>query len=274
VLGKPTGGAAGAAALVLPNLDEKDPEFLLRIEAKLPAKMRPWYDARTFETLAHASVRGKVAADLQARIDARYLKAFAVEPATEDRDDYCQHLTNRIKELEKRGVSAQTAYQRMCWCVNDPSHSNEGLKELLVERAMAQGISCRCPIDAKKIRTSLVFDWKKGQTPRNYGPFAERKATFTIDVDPQWHACVAAHRPRYSSLGILFYGGATEEEARESKRRIVEDGVSLASPHDTLSFDGRFLCEKKPAFVAYELRGKLDLAILNGKRTVVPIHCE
>jgi hypothetical protein len=274
VLGRPVGGAARAAALVLPDFDEKDPEFLLRIEGKLPAKMRLWYDARTFETVARAALRGKVAADLQARVDARYLKAFAAEPATEERDDYCQHLTQRIKDLEKRGVSAQAAYQRMCWCVNDPTHSNKGLEELLLERAMAQGISCRCPIDAKQTRTSLVFDWKKGQTPRDYGPFAERKVTFTLDVDPKWHACVAAHRSRDASLSVYFYGGATEDEARESKRSLVEDVLRLSSPHDTLSFEGRHLCNRKPAFVAYELRGRLDLAIFNGKRTVVPIPCE
>jgi hypothetical protein len=263
------------ASELVPTFDDKDPEFLLRVEPSLPESMRPWYDAYTFHKAASAAQRLHVDAGLQARIDARYLRSFESAPVTEDRATYCQRIRERADDLAKRGLTGlDPIYKGMCGCVADPTFKNEGLRLLLLQHAMEHGVSCRCPIDAKKTRVKVTFGWKKGETPRNYGPYAERKVTLTIDVDPAWHACVAKYRDRDSNLRFSFYGGATEGEVMNARRTILEDAFKLSAPHDTVEFEGRFLCDKSPAFVGYELRGKDDLAVLNGKRVVLPIHCE
>lgn len=260
---------------LMPSFDDKDPEFLVRVESSVPESMRPWYDAYSFSRIASAAQRMKMSPDVQARIDARYLQSFEATPVTEDRATYCQRIRERADDLSKRGVTnLAPVYKGMCGCVTDPNFKNEGLRQLLVQRAMEHGVSCRCPIDAKKTHVKVAFGWKKGETPRNYGPYSERKVTLTIDVDPAWHACVAKYRDRYSNLSFSFYGGASEGEVMNARRSILENAFKLGAPHDTIEFEGRFLCDGSPAFVGYEFHGKDDLAILNSKRVTLPIHCE
>jgi hypothetical protein len=265
----------GVLRELLPSSDEQDPMFLLRAEAKLPAAMAPWWDARTFALAAKAGLEQHLPAETQARLDARYVQAFATEPGTETRAELCQAIKERVGDLEKRAVpNLESAYQRMCSCITERSAgTNAGMQELLVDFTIARGVSCRCPMPPKQ-RIDLRFGWKKGQTPHHYGPYSDRKVTMTLDVDPAWHAC--ANRPRAveSRVRVVFYGGATAETALQSRRQLAEDVFHLRSPHDTVEFDGRFLCESGPAFIAYELDGTSDLAILNGKRVAVPIHCE
>jgi hypothetical protein len=262
-------------AMLLPTSDEEDPEFFLRVESQLPEPMRPWYDARTFEMISTAAERHHLAADVRRRIDARFAEALAAEPVTEETAAYCRNLVKRIDGLEKKRVAGLAqAQRRMCWCLDGGRTASDGSKRQLADRALAHGVSCRCPIDARKTRTSLTFGWKQGQTPRNYGPYADRKATFTVDVDPAWHSCAQKYREPDLNLDVRIYGGATADQALTAKRPIAEIALPFQSPHDSRQFDGRLLCESQPAFVAYELGGKSELAALGDQRVVVPIHCE
>lgn len=79
--------ARDASKLLLPSSDGKDPEFLLRIEPKVPAVIHAWYDAHTLHLPYIAARKQKLAPDVQERITRRYVQALAQEPTTEEPRD-------------------------------------------------------------------------------------------------------------------------------------------------------------------------------------------
>jgi hypothetical protein len=145
-------------------------------------------------------------------------------------------------------------------------------KRDILESSMARHLACRCPFDPSKTRTTLTFDWKKGQTPANYGPYSERKFKFTIQVDPVWRTC--ASRFEDSRLLVRFFGGKTSEEALTSIAQLADMMIDLSSSKAGSEAEGRFLCADKPKFIGWEFRGLGECAVLNGKREMVSIHCE
>ena len=252
-----------------------DPDFLLRIEPKLPEAMRTWYDGRMWDAVFDEAKR-HASADVQKRVAARLAKALGREPVTEKARDYCDNLDRRLHKLEEaEAAGLDTAYGMLCWCLKgvmkDMSERYYG-KETLISRSLARHLSCRCPFDPSKTRTSLVFDWKKGQTPTNYGPYSERKAKFTIQVDPAWHVCAKGFET--SRLRVDLFQGKTSEEALTSKNAFYSLRIRLDSPKDSDEGHGPAFCEGKPSFIGWEMIGEGEYAVLNSKRVAVPIHCE
>jgi hypothetical protein len=252
-----------------------DPDFLLRIEAKLPEAMRTWYDGRMWDAVfdeakRHASV------EVQKRVAPRFAKALGREPITEKPRDYCDNLDRRLHKLEEaEATGLDAAYGMLCWClkgVMKDMSERYHTKQVILERSLTRHLGCRCPFDPSKTRTSLVFDWKKGQTPANYGPYSEKKAKFTIQVDPAWHACAKGFET--SRLMVDLYQGKTSEEALTTKNSFYSLRLRLDSPKDSDEGQGTAFCQGKPSFIGWELKGEGEYAILNSKRVAVPIHCE
>jgi len=252
-----------------------DPDFLLRIEPKLPEAMRTWYDGRMWDAVFDEAKR-HASADVQKRVAARFAKALGREPVTEKPRDYCDNLDRRLHKLEEaEATGLDAAYGMLCWCLKgvmkDMSERYYG-KETIISRSLARQQSCRCPFDPAKTRTSLVFDWKKGQTPANYGPYSEKKAKFTIQVDPVWHACAKGFET--SRLRVDLYQGKTSEEALTTNNAFYSLRIRLDSPKDSDEGHGPAFCEGKPSFIGWEIKGEGEYAILDSKRVSVPIHCE
>jgi hypothetical protein len=253
----------------------KDPEFLLRIEPKLPETMRAWYDGRMWEAVFDEAKR-HASPEVQKRVAARFAKALGREPVTEKGRDYCDNLDKRLSKLEEtQAPGLDAAYGMLCWCLKGPlkdmSEQYYG-KKTMVERSLARRLGCRCPFDRSKTRTALVFDWKKGQTPTNYSPFSEKKAKFTIQVDPAWHACAKGFET--SRLRVDLYQGKTTEEALNNKNPFYSLRIRLDSPKDSADGRGPAFCEGKPSFIGWEMKGEGEYAVLDSKRVAVPIHCE
>jgi hypothetical protein len=253
----------------------KDPEFLLRIEPKLPETMRAWYDGRMWEAVFDEAKR-HASPEVQKRVAARFAKALGREPVTEKGRDYCDNLDKRLSKLEEtQAPGLDAAYGMLCWCLKGPlkdmSEQYYG-KKTMVERSLARRLGCRCPFDRSKTRTALVFDWKKGQTPTNYSPFSEKKAKFTIQVDPAWHAC--AKGVETSRLRVDLFQGKTSEEALNNKDPFYSLRIRLDSPKDSADGRGPAFCEGKPSFIGWEMKGEGEYAVLDSKRVAVPIHCE
>jgi len=253
----------------------KDPEFLLRIETKLPEAMRAWYDGRMWDAVFNEAKR-HASPQVQAQVAARFAKALAREPVTEKGRDYCDDLNARLTKLEEAKTSGLDGVDKMlCWCLKGPMadmSERYHTKEVILQRSLARHMGCRCPFDASKTHTTLVFDWKKGQTPKDYGPFADRKAKFTIQVDPAWHTCAKGHET--SRLRVDFFQGKTAEEAMTAESAFYNVMIRLDAPKDSAEAQGRGLCSEKPSFIGWELNGAGEYAALNSKRVVVPIHCE
>ena len=252
-----------------------DPEFLLRIEPKLPEAMRAWYDGRMWDAVFDEAKR-HASLEIQKRVATRFAKALGREPITEKGRDYCDNLDRRLHKLEEAEASGlDAAYGMLCWCLKGPlkdmSEQYYG-KKTIVERSLARRLGCRCPFDRSKTRTALAFDWKKGQTPANYGPFSERKAKFTIEVDPAWHACTKGFET--SRLRVDLFQGKTSEEALNNKDPFYSLQIRLDSPKDSAEGRGPAFCEGKPSFIGWEMKGEGEYAVLNSKRVAVPIHCE
>jgi hypothetical protein len=252
-----------------------DPEFLLRIEPKLPEAMRAWYDGRMWDAVFDEAKR-HASPEVQKRVAARFAKALGREPITEKGRDYCDNLDRRLHKLEEAAASGLDAVDRMlCWCLKGPfrdmSERYHG-KQVIVERSLARHLGCRCPFDRSKTRTALVFDWKKGQTPTNYKPFSEKKAKFTIEVEPAWHACAKGFET--SRLRVDLFQGKTSEEALNNKNPFYSLNIRLDSPKDSADGRGPAFCEGKPGFIGWEMKGEGEYAVLNSKRVAIPIHCE
>ena len=252
-----------------------DPEFLLRIEPKLPETMRTWYDGRMWEAVFDEA-RRHASPEVQKRVAARFAKALSHEPVTEKGRDYCQDLNARLTKLEEAEAAGLGAVDGMlCWCLKGPladmSERYHG-KEVIIERSLARHLGCRCPFDPGKTRTSLVFDWKKGQTPAHYTPFADKKAKFTIQVDPVWHACAKGFET--SRLRVDLFQSKTSEEAMTTKDAFYSLNIRLDSPKDSAEGNGPAFCDGKPKFIGWEIKGEGEYAALNSKRVAVPIHCE
>lgn len=167
-------------------------------------------------------------------------------------------------------------YQMLCWCVRggEVAPAKEGLARNLADHALGLGLACLCPINPSKTVVNLTFGWKKGQAPHNNGRYADRKAKFSIDVDPTWHSCPKPLSSHNTRMTVSIYVGKTIEEATSAWRSTVDLSIPFPSPHADQEFEGRLLCDDKPSFVAYQLDGFAEFKALNRKRTVVPIHCE
>jgi hypothetical protein len=252
-----------------------DPDFLLRIEPKLPEAMRTWYDGRMWDAVFDEAKR-HASAEVQKRVATRFAKALGHEPVTEKPRDFCDSLDRRLRKLEEAETAElDAAYGMLCWCLKgvmkDMSERYYG-KETIISRSLARHLSCRCPFDPSKTRTALVFDWKKGQTPANYGPYSEKKAKFTIQVDPAWNACAKGFET--SHLRVDLFQGKTAEEALTSNNPFYSFNIRLNSPKDGDEGHGPSFCAGKPSFIGWEMKGEGEYAVLNSKRVAVPIHCE
>ena len=252
-----------------------DSEFLLRIESRLPSEMQSWYDGHFWEKV-FGSVPKDASPEIKKRAAERFGKALGREPVTEQGRDYCDNLIKREAKLSEAGVTdLKQADKMFCWCLKGPfqdmSEQYYGKKEL-VEQALARHQSCRCPFDPGKTHAALTFEWKKGQTPRHYTPHADKKARFTIQVDPTWHTC-AKDFPT-SRLKVNVFQGKTPEEVQEAKYPFYNMMLRLDSPKDSADGNGPGFCADQPRFVGWELEGAGEYSVLNSKRVVVPIHCE
>ena len=258
---------------ILPDYDEKDPEFLLRVEPTVPDFMHTWYDALTLLRVFSSASELHLSQGLRERLASRYVEALAREPVVEDPSHYCQTLLRRLDDVEKQKIpGADSVYKMLCWCANGKYANGPG--QAMADRSLLHGESCFCPMDRKKTVIQLTFGWKKGQTPRRYGRYSEKMAKFSIDVDPTWLACAKKHSQQFDGIGISIYAGTTVEETLSATRSILNLGSHLLSPHYSQEFAGSDLCEHKAAFVAYEIWGHSEFAALLTKRTVLPIHCE
>lgn len=268
-----SGSKDGGPADLLPDYDEQDPEFLLRVEPTVPEFMHAWYDALTLVRVVHAASALHLSQDVQDRLASRYVGALAREPVVEEPFRYCHELLRRLDDAEAQKIPGlDPAYKMLCWCINN-KHTH-GPEEVMAARSLRHGTSCFCPIDPKQTAIQLTFGWKKGQTPHDSGPNSEKKAKFSVDVDPTWLACARKHGSQFDSLRLSIYGGKTAEEAVSAKQSLVDLGARLESAHYSQEFEGRHLCNSKPSFVAYEIHGYAELAALDTKRIVLPIHCE
>jgi hypothetical protein len=252
-----------------------DAEFLLRIEPRLPATMQTWYDGHFWEKV-FGSLPKEVSPEAKKRTAERFAKALAREPVTEEGREYCDHLSKRLDKLEEAGVTGLKSTEKMfCWCLKGPyqsmSEQYHGKNEM-VELAALRHLGCRCPFDPSKTRAALTFDWKKGQTPKHYGPYAEKKARFTIQVDPAWHSC--AKEFTTSRLLVNVYQGKTPEEAQNAKYQFTNMSPRLDSPKDSTEANGVGFCADQPRFVGWDVVGSGEYAALNSKRVVLPIPCD
>ncbi len=252
-----------------------DPEFLLRIEPRLPEAMRGWYDGRMWDAVFDEAKR-HASPDVQKHVAARFAKALGREPVTEKGRDFCDNLDRRLHKLEEtEAAGLDHAYAMLCWCLKGPMKDMSEryhTKETLVLRSLEQHQGCRCPFDPGKTRTALAFDWKKGQTPANYGPFSEKKARFTIQVDPAWQACAKGFET--SRLRVDLFQGQTAEQALNNRNPFYSLNIRLDSPKDTAEGNGPAFCDGKPSFIGWEMKGEGEYAALTSKRVAVPIHCE
>jgi hypothetical protein len=253
-----------------------DPEFILRIETKLPESKRTWYDTLLWNAILSRARRERARPEVVKQVADRFAEALGREPVFEPKLDYCKELPSRLATLEEAGVSGlATASKKLCWCLNGPMADmpeNRYQKKIVFEDSMKRHLSCRCPFDPGKTHATLTFDWKKGQTPTTYGKFSDKKYNFTIQVDPVWHAC--AKRFPSSRFYVSLFVGNTAEEAMTSKKYVGGPQISLSSPKEQSSGDGYTICDSHPRFVSWELKGEGEFAVLTGNRQAVPVHCE
>ena len=252
-----------------------DSAFLLRNEKKLPAAMQTWFDGRMLEAMWREAERNGDE-ESKKRVAKRFAEALAQKPVTENERDYCDHLDDRLGQLEKAGAPGLTAADPMlCWCLNGAMKTMSDryhAKQVIVARSLAHKLGCRCPYNPATTHANVVFDWKRGETPRHYTPFAEKKVRFSLTIDPTWLAC--AMKDESSRLGVHFYQGKSEGEARSAENGFYDIFVHTDHAKAEEMVDGVGFCQDGARFIAWELRGEGELAALNSDRQVQPIHCE